>query len=259
MENTPSEGSSGSFNEATYEKIVRDVFILTPYSESHPNDLSGSIHPIFSRRNWHIHATISHHDPDREEFFNVIDPVLRLASNLLQSPNSRLFLSYVFYADREHLVDLSNQLGRNACQFTRIEGIDFSELLGRTTTLLNRLAGQIDFQWYDPSNLSNDDERGDPFMLGFCKRRSRIPAYMSRSGRPTGHVSRISMNLDMFFTLRRLRSHLHNNSSGDVEGVQVSSRSFLPPIFVSPANLLVYFSPKSFASNFRWQRHCATK
>ena len=230
MEKTPSEGSSGSFNEATYDRIVRDVFTITPNSESLPNNLSGSIHPIFSPGNWHIHPTIYHHNPDSEEFFKVIDPVLRLASNLLQSPNSRLFLAYVFYSDREHLVDLSNRLGREVRQFNRIEDLDFSEVLIRTTNLLNRLAGHIGFQWYDPANPSDDDERAGPDTLGFAKRMVRTSAYMSRSGRPTGHVSRISMNLDMFFTLRRLRLYLHDSSLSNVEGIPVSNRFFFSPI-----------------------------
>lgn len=247
METTTSDGNSNAFDQAAYEKIVRDVFTFTPYSESHPNNLAGSIHPIFSRGNWYVEPPTTYLQySDTEEFFKVMDPVLRLASNLFQSPNSRLFLAYLFYADREHLVDLSNRLGREARQFNHIEGIDFSEVLARTTTLLDRLAGHISFSWYDPSN---DAEGTSPFRLGFCKRRLRTLAYMSRSGRPTGYVSHISLNHELFFKLRQLRLNLHDSSSTNVDGIQVSHNSFHPPVYVSQLTLCFVFSPRFSASN----------
>lgn len=232
MGNTPAEESSGSFDEAAFKKIVQDVFTTTSHSESYPNNLSGSIHPIFSRGQWHIHPAILQHDSDGEEFLRLIDPVLHLTSNLLQSPNSRLFLAYIFYAGREYLVDVSNRLGRVMRQFNKIEGLDFSEALVRTTALLDRLAGQIDFRWFDPANPANDDERRFGHSLGFCKRRE-ASACISDSGEATGYMSCISLNLDMFVKLRDLHRSLQDGSLAKVEGISVSKKCPFILLFTS--------------------------
>ena len=243
MENTTSGEISGSFNEATHEEIIQNVYTRTPYSESHPNDLAGSIHPMFARGNWYIHPTIYSHNSDHHQFFKVMDPVFRLASNLLQSPNSRLFLAAFFFAARHPLVELSNRLGREARQFNRIEGKDYSKVVSRTTTLLNRLAGQIGFEWYDPVDEIAIVPRN---AYGYCTRKLRTHAYMSKSGRPTGYVSRISLSLELFVKLRDLRLSLQESSSANVEGILVSNDSFYPPIDV--IKLIIWFALVSDSS-----------
>lgn len=253
MANKSTEESSSSFNEADFEKIVRDVFTMTPYSESHSNNLSGAIHPIFSHSNWQIHPSILQHDSDGEEYFKIIDPVLHLASNLLQSPKSRLFLAYIFYGKREHLVDLSNRLGQKMWQLNRMEGLNFSDALVRTNPLLDHLARHINFHWYDPANPSNDDERDSPKMFGYCRRMADSPVWMSGGEKPTGYMSSIYMNLDMFVKLRQLRLGLQDSSLDEVEGISVSKKVPSSSNLRYQANFLVFLSPRSFVFNSLWQ------
>ena len=248
MANKSTEESSSSFGEADFEKIVRDVFTTTPFSESHANNLSGAIHPIFSRSNWHIHQTILQYDFDGEEYIKMMDPVLRLASNLLRSPKSQQFLAYVFYGDREHLVDLSSRLGRKMSQLNRMEGLDFSDALVRTNPLLDYLARHINFHWYDPAN-PNDEEHDSPGMLGYCKPMLISPVWMSAGEKPTGYMSNVCMNLDMFIKLRHLHLRLQDSSLTEVEGISVSKNVLSSSNLRHQANFLVCFSPRSFVFN----------
>lgn len=63
-------------------------FLTSKYSESHQNDLTHPIHPIFDFDLWHR--------PGSREF---LEPVLRLASVLLESPASQRFIYSRLYTD----------------------------------------------------------------------------------------------------------------------------------------------------------------
>lgn len=227
MENTNSDGAKDGFNGSTYDDMIQHVFTRSPYSESHPNNLACLIHPIFYRRNWESDPIYYPSDWDRDECFYLMVPVIRLASNLLQSPNSRVFIDNVFNGERKRLDDLSNKLGREAWQFDRIKEANFSEVLTRTNKLLQRLAAYVKFDWFDPSYL-----RLNPFMAGFCGKKPRTLAYMSSSAGHTGHGSKIYFNIDNLRRLRHLRLNLRNSSSPSVDGISVSNQSFYPPIYV---------------------------
>lgn len=203
MEETNVRGSQAEFfGGYTYEDMNKYGFIFSPYSESHPNNLKGDIHPIFRPSNW-----------DSQEFYNVMIPVFRLASNILRAPNSRVFIYNVFYAERKLLVELSNQLGREARQFNQIKAVPFSRVLTHTNDLLDGLSDFIEFRWFDPSNPGIS-----PHQVAYCGKNPRDLAWMSDSRNPTGHASRISLNLAMVRTLTRLR-----NSPGH-SGNSVSKR-----------------------------------
>lgn len=207
MGDTNSSGSKAEFYAGyTYEDMNRFGFIFSTYSESHPNNLAGPIHPIFHPHNW-----------EDDEFTEVMTPVLRLATNILLSPNSRRFIHDVFFANRKVLVNLSNQLGRDARQIDRIEDIPYSVILTRTISLLRKLAHCVDFKWFDPSH-----PRISPNQVAFCSRNPRDLAWMFNSTEPTGHLSRISLNLDMVRKLAQLRS------SAGVGGVSVSNEPLYP-------------------------------
>lgn len=252
MANTSPEKSPESFDEADFEKMVQDVFTTNPHSESTPNNLSGSIHPIFSHSNWHIHPTISQHDSDGEEFFKLMDPVRHLASNLLLSPKSRLFLTYLFYAVREPLTDLSKKLGRPLWQLNPMEDIDYSEAVVRTDPLLDYFARYVNFHWYDPANPINDDERCGQPNLGFCKIKVKAPIRMSAYQESTGYMSTIYLNLDMYTKLKDLHLRLRDSSLDEVEGISVSKKLFIS-YFRDQVHFLICFSPRFFAFNSSWQ------
>jgi hypothetical protein len=212
MENTNVGGNQAEFYAGfTYEDMSQHGFIFPPYSESHPNKLKGQIHLIFRPSNW-----------DSQEFYEVMIPVFRLASNILQAPVSRVFIYNVFYAERRLLVELSNQLGREARRFNRIKAVPFSEVFTHTNDLLRSLSDFIEFRWFDPS-----DPRISPYQVGYCGKNPRHLAWMADSSEPTGHASRISLNLEMVRTLTRIR-----NSPGD-SGSSVSKRFLLNSPFTS--------------------------
>ena len=174
----------------TYEDMKRFGFISSSYSESHPNNLTGGIHPIFDPDNWADH-----------KFDKVMTPVVRLATNILLSPDSLRFLYNIFYAERKLLVDLSKTLGQEARQFDRIKDVPFSKVKTCTTALLNQLANFVYFQWFDPSHHPVSAPLG-----GFCEKSPRDVAWMTESNEPTGYSSSISMNLSVVEKLAQLSS-----------------------------------------------------
>lgn len=184
-------GSKAEFMAGyTYEDMKRFGFISSSYAESHPNNLTGRIHPIF--------------DPDQwmdNKFDKVMTPVFRLATNILLSPDSLRFLYNVFYAKRKLLVDLSKQLGREARQFDPIKDVPFSKVKSRTTALLDQLAYFVHFKWFDPS-----DHPMSPPPGGFCQKSPRDVAWMTESNEPTGYCSSISMNVSIVEKLAQLCS-----------------------------------------------------
>ncbi len=203
----------------TYEDMNRYGFIFSSYSESHPNNLTGEIHPIFQPNNWY-----------NLEFDDVMTPVLRLASNIIKSPNSRMFLYNVYYAERKLLEDLSKRIGREARQFERIRDVPYSEeVFPRTTMLLQRLTDYVRFTWFDPS-----DPNVSPYQVGYCGKNKHHRAWMSDGYEPTGYISRISLNLNMVRKLSQLRN------SPRVCGSSVSKQFPYPPHYnklVIPTNL----------------------
>ena len=185
-------------------------FMVSTYSETHPNNLAGPIHPIFRSENWH-----------NVDFYEIMVPVFRLASNILQSPPSFLFLYNLFYAERKVLPELSKQLEREASQIDRIKDVPLSQVFTRIVELMDRLADCIEFRWLEPY-----DPRAVHGQVAFCLKNPHLEAYMEGSARnSTGNNSRIYVRDIMVRKLAELR-----NLQG-VGGTPVSIIFFIPQIF----------------------------
>lgn len=192
QDTNPAGPPSHFFPPFSDDDLDRFGFTSSPYAESHPNNLSGTILLLFSLQNWR-----------NGTYYPTMIPALRLASNFLQSPNSRLFLYNLFHAERKLLKDPTIKLNSNqeARQFDRMKNVPFSEVFKRTTILLDRLAHCIRFSWFDPS----DPRRICCDLVGYCKVRHR-PAYMSSCQRSTGQTSDICLHPGLVRQLRQLQS-----------------------------------------------------
>ena len=82
------------------------------YANARPNDLTSPIHPMLDLGKWRLAPIAENSKPLDAENAKLLEPILRLASAMLLSPGSVVFLHNVMYRRRKHEEEASNKYNR---------------------------------------------------------------------------------------------------------------------------------------------------
>ncbi|KAL8724335.1 MAG: hypothetical protein Q9181_006869 [Wetmoreana brouardii] len=121
-------------------------FLKTPYSESHGINLTHPINPIFALEYW-----------KKCKQRRYLEPILRLASLMLESPASQRFIhSLIFYNSHERRGYAEQQLPSNSyvCRFPK-SNASAEDVERDVQEASLRLAKIVSFRWRDDDGISD--------------------------------------------------------------------------------------------------------
>ena len=203
-----------SKTRSSYASLSNDDWIKLGYLREDDLGLTGNIHPLFQRINTSRPSGAEHIWPqyksedDYESMCAEMGTVLRMASNMLETPQSLDFLYQVAFSSRKVSRNGSSNQGRPCKEFGWNEPPNFGR--GMAKDALRRLSRSLTFQIGDPE--TNPAVRGS-----FAVTASTLVSFpqgvkINDAGKP-GTASRITLNQDYILALRYLMAQEGDTTS----------------------------------------------